>query len=655
MKFIVLLTSLLLALYSLGSENFSSSEELKLQIPFIGMKGQKGECEVLIFDPSDNIVGKAVKAVKIESDYYYMPIKIKIERKIKDYDLLRASVKFGAFENVYSIHQLKDRMIVKILGQKKFIKETPIKYRIIVKNQKTEEPISKAKVKVFLVNGSSEKKIFEGTTNKAGNCTTNFLLPSDIENAVLKFIIDSELGKEEYQTYINLYDETVTYLVTDKPIYQPGQTIYIRTLSLKKPNLKAVKGKEILYEIEDAKGNKVFRKNIKTDKFGVASCSFLLAEEANFGNWTIKATCGKEKTMKNVKVERYVLPKFKINLKTQKEFYLPGETMEGDLNIEYFFGKPVSDAKVKIELYKFDIGFNKFAQIEKTTDEKGICHFEYKLPEYFVGQPLEKGNAFVKIDIEATDKANHTEKISQSKKIVKDLINIFIIPEGGSLKPNLENRIYILANYPDGKPCFGQVEMVVDNQTQSCKTDPFGIAEFSFIPKNNQTKIIIKVKDFKGEEVEKTQEFYLDKRQDQLIMRLEKGIYKVGDEMNIEFLSTKKKGQIYLDVIKDNQTILTKSIPIVNGKGSLQINLTPNEAGSIWLNSYIVSSSQDIIRDTRFCYVHNANDLVIKARADKGEYEPGEEANILFKVTDKKGEPKVASLCVALLMKLCFL
>lgn len=628
--------------------------ELNLNIPIEGLKGELGRCEVRVLDPEDNVIGEFMRWVYINKDCYSIPAKIKLKKEIEDNDLLRIKVKFKKSEKIYSLFQLQDKMIVKILGQDKFIIGTPINYRVIAKNQRTDEPIAGAKLKVILTAEKTEKTVFEGVTDNAGTCQTNFTLPENIVGAELKFIVNSELGKDEYTTNIKITSGNLTYLVTDKPIYQPDQTIHIRTLSLQKPKLNAVKNKEVTFEIEDAKGNKVFKKIIKTDEFGVAYAPFLLADEVNFGNWTIRAILDNEKTEKTVKIEKYVLPKFKIGLKTNKEFYLPGEEMTGDLDIQYFFGKPVVDAKIKITVYKFDIGFNQEAVIDSKTDKDGLSHFTYKLPDYFVGEPLEKGDAFVRLDIEAIDKANHSEKISVTKKVVENLINIAVVPEGGALRPNLENRIYVVVNYPDGSPCLAQVEMNIGGTKQSGKTDDYGVAEFLYTPKEAKADIVVQVTDNKGERAEIKKDFELNIEQDQIIMRIKRGIYKVGDYIKLEFLTTKNTGRVYLDMIKDNQTVLTKSVEIKNGRGSHQLHLTPELSGSIWLHAYIVTPGSDIIRDTRFCYVHGANDLTINVQPDKKEYLPGEDGEILFTVTDKNGKPQIAALCLAIVDEAVF-
>src|SRR5262249_39675587 len=141
---------------------------------------------------------------------------------------------------------------------------------------------------------------------------------------------------------------------------------------------------------------------------------FQLADEVNMGDYHVRALLGEQQADKTVGVKRYVLPKFKSDLKADKTFYLPKETIKGDLQTDYFFGKPVAEGKVKVTATTFDVQYKEFQTWEGKTDTSGHAQFEIKLPDYFVGQPLEKGNAIVQLEVKVTDTADHSETISRT-------------------------------------------------------------------------------------------------------------------------------------------------------------------------------------------------------------------------------------------------
>jgi hypothetical protein len=655
MKKVVLLVLIITSLSIVSAINlYGGSGSLELNIPIEDMKGRLGKIDIRVLDVDNEVIGWAYKYIYVTSDYHSVPFEVKLTKEPADRDLLRVQVNFKKQERIYSLFQLEDRMVVQILGQDSFIKGTPVNYRIIVRNQRNNAPLEDANIKISLKEEESEKVVFQGKTDRSGTCETNLNIPDHIDEAQLYFEVVSSLGKDHYETRIKMSSGHLTYVVTDKPVYQPGQTIHIRSLSLRRPDLTAVQGRTLVYEVEDSKGNKVFKESMETDDFGVGYVRFVLADEVNMGDYTIRAILDGEQVEKTVNVKKYVLPKFKIELTTDKEFYMPGEMMEGDIDVQYFFGKPVVQGKVKITSHKYDIGFQQEAMIEGQTDAEGRYHFTYRLPEYFVGQPLEKGDAFVRLDVEVIDPANHSEKISVKKKVVQDVISLAVIPEGGQLRPNLENRIYVLANYPDGSPCLAQVEMRVNGRRFKSRTDEYGIAEFEYKPRDRKTKIEIQATDNKGERATIERSFELATEQDYIVLQMARGIYSVGESLDLRFLTTKRSGRVYLDVIKDNQTVLTKSITISNGRGRLNLNLTPEITGSLWLHAYVVTQGSNIVRDTRFCYVHAADDLLIDVQPGQAEYEPGQDGNIVFKVTDQNGRPRIAALCVAIVDEAVF-
>src|SRR5262249_53849384 len=149
-------------------------------------------------------------------------------------------------------------------------------------------------------------------------------------------------------------------LTTDKPLYQPGQVIRIRALALRAFDLKPASAAGLTLEVEDARGNKVFKKELKTSDHGIASADFQLADEVNMGDYRVRAIPGDHTTDRSVTVKQYVLPKFKAELSTDKTFYLPKETVKGNLRVDYFFGKPVGKARVEVKASTFDVAFKEF-------------------------------------------------------------------------------------------------------------------------------------------------------------------------------------------------------------------------------------------------------------------------------------------------------
>ncbi|MBI2808306.1 MAG: hypothetical protein HYX68_25240 [Planctomycetes bacterium] len=311
-------------------------------------------------------------------------------------------------------------------------------------------------VAIYLIGAkkqAQQKPIYEGVTDLTGKVLANFAIPAvEPGQYTLQIVTKSALGEEKLEHQVRIKADGKILLVTDRPIYQPGHLIHLRALALQSFDMKPLGDKEILFEIEDPKGNKVYKRTFKTSEFGIASVDFQLASEVNMGNYNLRAIIGDVRAEKTVQVKRYVLPKFKVAVKTNKTFYLPKETIQVDLQSDYFFGKPVANSKVEISASTFDVAFKEFHKWKGMTDANGHAKLEIQLPDYFVGQPLQAGNAIVKLDIKVLDNADHTEKLVKTYAVSDMPIRVNVISEGGKLVPNMQNRIFVAATYPDGSP-----------------------------------------------------------------------------------------------------------------------------------------------------------------------------------------------------------
>ena len=112
--------------------------------------------------------------------------------------------------------------------------------------------------------------LFDGRVNRRGTVEAQFRFPVLTGNYQLHFIADTQIRTSECTRPVRLEDKVGILLTTEKPIYQPGQTIHVRALALDHADHHAASGR-ITFEVEDSRGSKVFKKATQTDEFGVAS------------------------------------------------------------------------------------------------------------------------------------------------------------------------------------------------------------------------------------------------------------------------------------------------------------------------------------------------------------------------------------------------
>jgi uncharacterized protein YfaS (alpha-2-macroglobulin family) len=342
-----------------------------------------------------------------------------------------------------------------VLGQDRFTPGSQSAVRVIVQDTKDGAPLAGAQVSAVLKApaGGEETLLYSGITGPNGTAEVVFRVPAYVEGEqILRIETRSQFGSDTVERPVNLQRDYRVLLTTDKPLYQPGQTIHMRALALDAFDRKPAAGKTLDISVADGKGNKVFRKILILSEYGVGAVDFSLANEVNTGAYTITAVMNETTTEKTVTVEHYVLPKFAVQLKTGRSYYAPGSRVDGRLDAAYFFGKPVSGGKVRIEGYTFDLERRVTFTLEGETDEAGHFDFEFNLPDYLTGTELDGGQARYTLQASVTDGAAHTETSSLSLPVSGSSLIIEAVPEGGSLRPGMENILYVLVAYPDGSP-----------------------------------------------------------------------------------------------------------------------------------------------------------------------------------------------------------
>ena len=123
------------------------------------------------------------------------------------------------------------------------------------------EPIAEKEVVVTLEVENKTYELYRGKTDETGTVQPKFKVPDHKGEGQLVV----KVGKAKLSQRVKVEDSeagdytTKILITTDKPIYQPKQTIHIRTLAYEGIELEASES-PVEIEIQDADGNKIFRK-----------------------------------------------------------------------------------------------------------------------------------------------------------------------------------------------------------------------------------------------------------------------------------------------------------------------------------------------------------------------------------------------------------
>jgi uncharacterized protein YfaS (alpha-2-macroglobulin family) len=658
---------------------------LHLSIPYQAARAGAGQLTLEVLDPEDNVLGRAERHVEVAEGQGRWQDTIKLEKPLPLDDLVWHRVRYrfeydggnaARLEGTESISQILRTPVIHVLGQQSYLAGGRAAVRVIATDSNNEVIAGSSSVRIELLAADQKPRLlFAGPMNRRGTTAAQFRFPAGLVGSYqLHYVVDTPIGSTEYTQAVRLEDKVSILLTTEKPIYQPGQTIHVRALALDRSDHEAASSHPLTFELEDSRGNKVFKKATETDAFGIASAEFGLADEVNLGTYHLRALMGDAGAPTNsaeiaLNVERYVLPKFKVAVefseqgKKQKRGYQPGDHVTGTVRANYFFGKPVDGGEIAIKASALDVAVYEVASAQGKTDSDGSYRFDLTLPKYFAGRPLSHGAARVLIEATVKDSAGHAETRGEPITVSESPLLITAIPEGGTLIPNLENQVFILTSYPDGTPASCALNVRAadvprpswpcdsragspchEDSEQHATTDGGGVAEVRFKAEAGMDTLVIEARDQEGNHAASTVQLQARQGDDQILLRTERAVYRAGERIELKVFSTKKRGAAYVDVVKEGQTVLTRDLDIENGQAELSLTATPEMAGTVDFNAYLFGRDARPVGDHRLIFVQPADELKIETVADAPVYKPGAEAQIRFHITNARGQGVHAAL-----------
>jgi uncharacterized protein YfaS (alpha-2-macroglobulin family) len=483
--------------------------------------------------------------------------------------------------------------------------------------------------------------LFTGMTDNDGLAHVEFETPDVDDNPQQTLLIRAATDNQDtvltQDVYIGrVYDILIS---SDKPVYQPGQVIHLRTLALDTLDLHAAADQTITLTVADPQGNKLMRKELANSQYGVASVDFDLDAQAVSGNYQITAEIGPNTATRTVEVKPYTLPRFEITFQPDQTFYLPGETATGAIEARYFFGKPVAGGQVTVRGSVTDVTAETLFTVTGETDADGVYRYEIPVPDFFVGR-LDNQSAQVDLAIEVVDTANHLESVDEGITVAEKALLIDAVPESGLLRPGLENRVYIDVSTPDGVAAPATLTIAGETfPTITTTTDIYGLAVITLTaPAQPYLPLEVVATDAAGREV--AQPLLLGGvtgASATVLMRPARAEYRVGETADIDIYVNGRATTVYLDIIKGRQTFGLVALPVVNGAAQAALPIDGSLLGTVELNAYVVGDDGEIVADRRLLLVNPAPaDITVSADADV--YRPGDTATLNIQV-QRDGAP----------------
>lgn len=470
--------------------------------------------------------------------------------------------------------------------------------------------------------------LVQASTSEAGNAVAPFEVP-DMEEGQYTLTAKAAGSDTEFTATVEVMRNNPIFIETDKPIYKPGQTIHGRLLTVNN-NLLPVE-QQTMVEIADAKGVKVFKENLTSNEYGVAYFDLPLASELNLGTWKVKAISGSSNSEVDIRVEKYVLPKFDVQVSTPKDWFLVSEPVTGSVSAEYFFGKTV-EGNVTIDAMRYVGTWEQYATFTSVLKNGSV---DFELPEvgYAAGTYGAEGQGSLMLNVTVTDTGGHSEKSTQLLAVAQSPIVLKLIPESNSIKPGMPLQVLLVTQDPGGKPLDADVSIIAsftdENYYQQMQQDEIRTKNGTYlltydVPAKTQTL---------GLSAD-AQDVYASANLNAVyspsasfihISQTSEGIPKVGESITFKVYST-NSGTVFYDVFANGRTVYSAT----SDGSEISIPVTPQMSPTAKVVAYMINPNNEISADVLPFDVQFDTQIDLDSGFSEEEVKPGDNVTVNF-------------------------
>jgi uncharacterized protein YfaS (alpha-2-macroglobulin family) len=147
------------------------------------------------------------------------------------------------------------------------------------------------------------------------------------------------------------YNQTKVYTITDRPVYRPGQSVHykfwVRHAKYDQEDTSEFAGKSFTLEIYNPKHERIEQKQVTADPYGGIEGQWKLADDATLGVYQLMI---KKHGGGSFRVEEYKKPEYEVTVDAPSEPVMLGDKITATIKAKYYFGSPVTKAKVKYKV-----------------------------------------------------------------------------------------------------------------------------------------------------------------------------------------------------------------------------------------------------------------------------------------------------------------
>jgi len=315
----------------------------------------------------------------------------------------------------------------------------------------------------------------EGRAASSGSLDLD--LPADLAG-VRTLTVRAEHGAVARESILELVpggEAPLVHLASDKPLYRPGETVWLRVTALDRLSLRPRAG-GLLARIVDPKGALVQALPAPLEE-GVAALSWIVPEEAPGGEYALEVRDGGDAfTVERLpfEVRRYQPPRLAKTVDLDRKTYAPGEHGAAEVAVERVEGGAAAGAEVAASLI---VDGDSVWSAAGTLDAAGRATFSFQVPG-----AVERGEARFVARI-ADGGVVETEV--EPFVIPTGELRVDLYPEGGELVAGARLRVYAEVADTLDRPvdARGRVVDGAGREVARFETEHQGRARFELVPR----------------------------------------------------------------------------------------------------------------------------------------------------------------------------
>jgi len=536
----------------------------------------------------------------------------------------------------------------------------------------TLRPVQGVSLEAKLDVGDISPVASKAKTDSQGYATIDFLLPRKIDEDELDLTVSGTLEGftttvEGDNTRVNHFS---SFLVnTDKPLYQPGQTLHARILAFD-TSRHAVAEEAVELRILDPDNTLVFRSNLRTSKFGIASADWPIPGNLRLGDYRLQADFGEDRSEEGgasttVKISRYELPTFTVSSKPDRAYYLPGQNARVEVHADYLFGQPVTRGHVRV-VRETERSWNFREQkwetedsdkYEGDTDSSGLFVANIDLSREqkgFAGNDYERFRDLRYAAYFEDASSGRTEERRFDIRVTKAPIHIYVI-QADRGTPSAPLDFYVSTFYADGTAASCEVKIRSVGRGPSGEpgspgallrtihTNKYGVAKVTdlLIPQTgeqDESSLVFQAQDSKGRSGFHSESFWRWSSF-QLKVDTNKTLYRPGEPLEVKVTSDQSGLRVEVQAFYDWRILSSQVVSLRHGHGTAIIATDAKFRGEITIVAYALGlrrsdadGATDVSGSHTVFFPHD-NELRLNAHVSKTTFRPGEDAEADFRVT----------------------